>query len=629
MLAPLSWLKDYITIKSDPKKLGLRLTEIGLGTEKITKEKNDVLFEFEITPNRPDLLSIIGITREIAAIENEKVRLPKTNLDITSFKPKKTLPLKIKTDSKINPRFTALIIDNVTVKESPKWLKEKLEKIGQRSINNIVDITNFVMYELGNPIHTFYYEKINGHVMHVDTAKAGEIFKSVDGISYQLPENAVIIRDREKIIDLCGIKGGFNSGTFPDTRTIVLRVPVEIPILIRRTSQALRLRSDASSIFERGVNAGGTIDALLRCASLILEIAGGEIASKLYDIKTENFTTWKLSLRLNRLNKILGIEVPQKKVLEILDSLNLSPKLAVNDSITCLIPTYRNDLKIEEDLIEEIARIYGLNNFPKTLPVGQIPTIQIPYHKDYRIDEKVKTLLQSAGFSEIYTYSLISENDLNKIAINSGSVLKIDTPVSREYEYLRPTLKINLLKALQKNKANFDKLNLFELGKVYLGRTVTDAKEEYRLSGITNTKNFFEVKGILGRLYNDLNIPTDPTEFIEVLEDGIFFELNYDHLLKNALTKKTYAPISNFPPIVEDLAIIAPKNILTGTLIDTIKKQNRLITSVSLLDKFDNTRTFHIIYQSYEKNLTNEEIEPIRAKILKTLSEKFTAKLKT
>jgi phenylalanyl-tRNA synthetase beta chain len=484
------------------------------------------------------------------------------------------------------------------------------------------------MYELGNPIHAFDYDKISGHLMQVDTAKAGEAFKSVDGISYKLPKNAVIIRDQEKIIDLCGIKGGYASGTFPNTKTIVLRVPVEVPILIRRTSQALALRSDASSIFERGVNAGGTIDALVRCASLILDIAGGEIASKLYDIRTENFAPWKLSLRISRLNKILGVDLPQKRVLEILDSLNLSPKQGGNDTIACLIPTYRNDLKIEEDLIEEIARIYGLNNFPKTLPIGQIPTIQIPYYKDYRIDEKVKNLLQAAGFSEIYTYSLISGDDLSEININSAEVLKVDTPVSREYEYLRPTLKINLQKALRKNKANFDKLSLFELGKVYLGGIVTDAKEEYRLSGITNSKTFFEVKGILERLYKDLNISSGPAEFIEVLEDGIFFELNYDHLLKQAITKKTYTPISNFPPIVEDLAIIAPKNISTGSIMDTIKKQNPLITNVSLLDKFDNTRTFHIIYQSYEKNLTDKEIEPIRSKILKVLNEKYSAKLK-
>src|SRR3972149_1644296 len=184
MLAPLSWLKDYVDITLTPKELGERLTEVGLGTEKITKVDNDVIFEFEITPNRPDLLSILGIAREIAAIEGKPVRYPTFK---TKLKPSSHLtsgnffPLEIKTDPKINPRFTGIIIDNITVKESPKWLQEKLIKINQRSVNNIVDITNYVMFELGNPIHAFDYDKIEGHAMLVEKAKGGELFKSVDG----------------------------------------------------------------------------------------------------------------------------------------------------------------------------------------------------------------------------------------------------------------------------------------------------------------------------------------------------------------------------------------------------------------------------------------------------------------
>ncbi len=309
MLAPLSWLKEYVKITLPPKKLGESLTEVGLGTEKIINVDNDTIFEFEITPNRPDLLSIIGIAREIAAIENVKIKLPKTTIDVEKNKPKQILPLTIKTDFSINPRFTGIIIDGVKVGESPAWLKERLIKAGQRPINNIVDITNYVMFELGNPIHTFDYDKIKGHTMQVRLAKEGESFKSVDDINYHLPKDAVVIQDKDEIIDLCGIKGGFNSGTFEGTKTIFIRVPVENPALIRRASQRLSLRSEASSIFERGVNTGGTIDALNRCASLILEIAGGEIASNLYDLKQNDFNPWKLKLRLEKLYKVLGIEI--------------------------------------------------------------------------------------------------------------------------------------------------------------------------------------------------------------------------------------------------------------------------------------------------------------------------------
>ena len=650
MLVSLSWLKEYINIELTPKDLAEKLTEVGLSVEKITKTSDDNILELEITPNRPDCLSIIGIAREIAAIERKRIKYPKlrTNLKPSSHLTSgSTKNITIKTNAKINPRFTGIIIDNIKVKESPKWLKEKLEKVGLRSINNIVDITNYVMLELGNPIHAFDYDKIKDHVVTVSQASAGEKFESVDGVTYYLPKGAVIISDKEKIIDLCGIKGGKNSGTFEGTKTIFIRVPVEIPNLIRRTSQALDLRSDASSIFERGVNTGGTIDALKRCVSLVLEIAGGEIASNLYDLKGSEFLPWKVKLSIERLNKILGIEIPEKKVLSILESLNLNPHLGggrlvhrspseggrtpprwTPKEIETTIPTYRNDLKIEEDLIEEVARIYGYNNFPKTMPIGQIPIQQIPYFRDYKLDEKVKNILKASGFSEVYTYSLISEKDLTEGGINSQNALRIDNPVSREFEYLRPTLKINLIKALLLNKPNFKKINLFELGKVYLGKNLDESKEEYFLSGITDNKNFFEVKGILEKIFEDFGVKEDPIKYIEILPQSIFFELNYSEITKRINFNKTFTLLPKYPPIFEDLSIIAEENPKTVDLISEIKNQSPLIVNVSLLDQFEDSRTFHITYQDKNKNLTGEEVGKIRLKILKNLKEKFNASLK-
>ena len=624
MIVPLSWLKEYVDITFSPKELAEKLTSIGLGVEKIIQTSDDVIFELEITPNRPDCLSIIGIAREIAAVEGKKVKLP----NLPNFpKPKKILPLTIKTDAKINPRFTGIIIDNIKVGKSPKWIKEKLEKVGLRSINNIVDITNYVMLELGNPIHAFDYDKIIGQTMTVSQAKGGEKFESVDSVLYRLPKDAVIICDKEKIIDLCGIKGGKNTGTYEGTKTIFIRVPVENPMLIRRTSQALGLRSEASSIFERGVNAGGTIDALKRCVDLVLEIAGGEVASNVYDIKSQGFKPWKLDLRLERLSKILGIEIPLKKVLGILEVLNLSPVLKKN-VIQTSIPTYRNDLKIEEDLIEEVARFYGYNNFPKTMPIGEISTKQIPYFKDYRLDEKVKNILKASGFSEIYTYSLISEKDLLESGLDPQNSLRVDNPVSREFEYLRPTLKINLLKSLIQNRANFNKINLFELGKVYIGKNLDNAAENYFLAGVSNFKSYFEVKGILERVFEDLGIKENATKYIEILGNAIFFELNYSEIIKKINSNKIFNPLPKYPPVMEDLSLVTNEKTKTIDIIEEIKNQSPLIVDVSLLDRFEDSRTFHIIYQDKNKNLTGEEVAKIREKILKQLQEKLNTTLK-
>lgn len=625
MLVTLSALKDYIYITLPQKELADKLTEVGLGVEKIERKGNETIFELEITPNRPDCLSIVGIAREIAAIENKKIKVPKlkTNLKPTA----KILPLTIKTDPKINPRFTGIIISGVTVRESPAWLKEKLESIGQRSINNIVDVTNFVMLELGNPIHAFDYDKIQGKTMKVHQTQGGENFKSVDDISYNLPKGAVVISDNEKIIDLCGIKGGYNSGTFKDTKNIFIRVPAEAPNLIRRTSLTLGLRSEASSIFERGVNAGGTIDTLKRCVDLILDLAGGEIASELYDLKSEKFEPWKLKLRLEKLNKILGIEIPVNEVLSILQNLNLSPKLLKN-GVECEIPTYRNDLKIEEDLIEEVARLYGYNKFPKTLPTGEIPSDTIPYFKNYKIDEIAKQILTAGGFSEIYTYSLISEKDLLENGINPENALRIDNPVSIDFEYLRPTLKPNILKAVKQNKSYFKNINLFELGKVYAGTSIEKNVEKYYLSGITTNKNFSQVKGILERLANELGIKENLGKYVDVEKNGIFFEIDFSDILEKINLNTKFKPLPKHPPIVEDISLVLDEAVQTGEVLDEIKKQSLLIKDVTLLDEFKDSKTFHIIYQSEERNLKNEDIAKIRQKIISSLKEKFGAILK-
>jgi phenylalanyl-tRNA synthetase beta chain len=374
---------------------------------------------------------------------------------------------------------------------SPEWLKKRLESVGHKPINNIVDITNFVMLELGNPIHSFDYHKIIGNEIWVKQAKGGEKFESVDEINYHLPKDAIVYEDIEKIFDLVGIKGGKNSGTYSDTTAVFIVVEVDDPVLIRKASQKLALRSEASSIFERAVNKGGTIDALKRTVDLILKTAGGELASPLIDLKENNFNPWKLDLRLERLEFVLGITIPKEKIVEILDHLNLSPNLNNKKNlIACTIPTYRNDLQIEEDLIEEVARLYGYNNFPKTLPTGQQPTTTIPHFIDYLEFAKAKEILTASGFSEVYTYSLLGESDLNSTNVDPENIIRIDNPISREFEYLRPNLNINLIKAFYQNLPNFSEVSLFELGKVYSGKTLEHAKEHYQLAGITNQKNY-------------------------------------------------------------------------------------------------------------------------------------------
>ena len=435
MLAPISWLKEFVEIKNSMKELMWKMTEAGLTCEAYktirlassayNKSGDEIVLDFEVTPNRPDWMSIVGIAREISAIFDTKFKEPDSKVSIPTIK--NPLEIKIVPNYKIVPRVTSVIIRNVSVKASPPWMQKKLRQVGLRPINNLVDITNYVLWLYGNSLHVFDYDKIKDKRMSVEEAKGGEAFRSLDGLEYTLPKGAIIIKDKDRVIDLIPLKGGENTAVSDKTKNVLLHSIICNPIAVRRVSQTLGLRSDSSAIAERGMDPRGTIKALEHALSLILELAGGEVASEIFDHKEKEFIPWTLELGLKNLEKVLGINVPKKEVLDILTRLRLSPKLR-RDRVECTVPTYRGDLKLEEDLIEAVARIHGYNAFPKTLPIGQVPTKLIPYYKDYRIDERVKHLLIAAGYSEVYTYSLVSEKDLNLIGINSEHAFGFQFP---------------------------------------------------------------------------------------------------------------------------------------------------------------------------------------------------------
>ena len=618
MKTPLSWLEDFVKINLPLSQLMWKMTEVGLTTESYEKIEGEIVLDCEVTPNRPDWMSIIGVAREIAAIQNTPLTLPKLN-DLNE--PTKKLPLIINNDFQLCSRYSALIIKNVRQEPSPEWMQLRLKSVGLRPINNLVDITNYVMFETGNPIHVFDYDKLHNAEMTLMKSVGGENFESVDRKTYSLPENAIIFKNGDKVIDLCGIKGGLNSGITQDTTTILILVAVYNGKLIRRTSQRLSLWSEASRIFERGANSGGTLDTLKRTSNLIQEIAGGEVASKLIDAKKESFEPRKLNLSLKRLDNILGINIPAKEVHSILKRLLLNPVLK-SELVECTIPTYRGDLTIEEDLIEEVARIFSYNNFPKSLPTGDIPTISIPYFKDYRLDLKIKNLLTASSYSEIQTYSLISEDDLNTINYNISEVLRVDNPVSREFEYLRPNLKINLMKAMKLNNPNFENINIFEIGKVYLGKSLKNAKELYEVAGISNNKNYFEVKGLIERIFSDFHITESIDKYIEWNENFIYFSFPFNLLMTDKIQYRQYIPIPKYPPIIEDMAFIIPVSAKVNEIIDLIKKQSLIIASVELYDKFQRTKTFRITYLNFDRNLTTSDVAPVREKITKALQKK-------
>src|SRR4030042_4916008 len=403
MLIPIRWLKEYVDIRLPLKELMWKMTEAGLTCESTQKAGDDTILDVEVTANRPDWMSIIGVAREVAAIQGIKIKEPRLKtLPAQSAK----FPIDLVPDYKLFERWTGIVIKGVKIKPSPKWLQDRITSMGHTPINNVIDITNYVMYELGIPMHAFDYDEIYGQIMTVQLSKGGEKFNSVDNLPYTLPKDAMIINDAERLIDLAGIKGGLNSGIKETTKNIFLHVTINNPVLVRRTSIALGLRSDASAVYERGPDKGETVRSLTRAVDLILDLAGGEIASKIIDLKEKNYEPKKLDLDFDKLEKILGIRIPDSDIIQILSRLNLSPK-GSKLGASCTIPTYRGDIQIEEDLAEEVARLYGYNKFPLTMPSGKVSNQKIPYYFDGSLILKIKNLLISYGYSEAKNLSLI------------------------------------------------------------------------------------------------------------------------------------------------------------------------------------------------------------------------------
>ena len=647
MLIPLSWLKEFVDIKMPFKELAGKLSAAGLTIETWKEVDGDIIFDPEITPNRPDWMSVYGIAREIAVVTNQ----PLKRSHLGKVRPSQVLEITIKPNYEIVPRITSVIIRNVKVKSSPEWLQKRIKQIGLRPINNLVDITNYVLWEYGSLLHVFDYDKIRGHQMVVELSKGGEDFRSLDGIDYKLPKAAIIIKDLGRVIDLLPLKGGDNTAVSMQTTNVLLHSVVVDPIITRRTSQTLGLRSDSSAIAERGLDPNGTIVAINKAMELILELAGGEVASEIIDMKIKEFKPWTVDMSHSRLESTLGIKISATQVKNIFEKLGLK----VQGEYKVTIPTFRNDIHIEEDLIEEVGRIYGYNNFPKNLPASAVPTTPVAYKKDYDFEYSIKKTLTGAGFNEIYSYSLVPEKQLLDMDIDSSKSLRVDNPISRDFEYLRPNLLGNLLSAYKLNQANFKDIKLFELGKRYLGETLDKITEETWLWVIQSGEKTLELKGLLATLETNstirpatkldnhywfhpgrvAHIETPDKKYYgvvgeihpkilakwEIKERVSALGLNYNLLEKLSVQTKKYQPIPKYPAIVEDISVIAPEKILYQEIVETIKKTSSLISSVDLLSTHENTRTLRIIYLDHSKNLTDQDVAQIRNKVTKKMAE--------
>jgi phenylalanyl-tRNA synthetase beta chain len=674
-----NWLKDYIDIKVPPEKLAELLTMAGLCVDSIHKKGDDSILEIEITSNRPDWLSYIGVAREVAAITGEKLKIP----PVPAFRAKTSVTkvtVKVE-DKKLCPRYTARVIYNVKVGESPKWLKDRLEAVGLRSVNNIVDITNFCLFETGEPMHAFDLDKLGGRSAIVRRALKGEKMRAIDGLERALDNDMLVIADNKNPVAIAGVMGGIDAEVSPQTKNILLEAAYFDPISIRRTSRKLALSTDSSYRFERKVNIDNIENASARAAQLILEMAQGE-AGEFVDTGYARPAGKKITLRLDRLNKIIGVEISPAKTKSILTSLGLKIKALSKNVLELKPPGFRYDLQNEIDIIEEVARIYGYENIPETIP----PVLEAGARlsPDTVADRSIRDLLVNLGLSEIITYSLLSRKALSLAGFSDDNVISIKNPLSNEQEVMRPTLIAGMLGSMRWNINRKQKdLKLFELGRAYFKEMGGSFIEKNHLViGITGQLydgwighprpvTLFDLKGIIETLFAQTGIKKvcvketlNPVfsgascACIEVEGDpvGVMGEIgpkalhNFDikeavyaaeidcaRLIKHISLGKRFKESPKFPSVIRDISIVADNNNLNADIISLIKgTAGDILKDAALVDRYSGGQipegkiglTYRLEYLDPDRTLEDPAVQAVHLRVIKALENNLGAKLR-
>ncbi len=663
ILIPDSWLREFLQTKASPAQLKEYLSLCGPSIERINTVNGEVVYDIEITTNRPDSMSVSGVAREAAAILPRfgiKAKLLQdpyatdTAAFIRKYKRAGTKKLKIFTDPRLNPRWTSIVLEHVTVGPSPKWLQQKLEKTGIRSLNIVVDITNYLMRCYGQPAHAFDYDRIaskNGiPTMKLRESRKHEKITTLDGKTHILPGGDIVIEDESgRLIDLCGIMGAENSSITEKTTTVILFLQTYDPVRIRRTSMKLAHRTEAAGLFEKGTDTELVLPAFIRGVEMATTLAGAQVASSVYDIHPKAYKPSSVSVTRQKLSAYMGVDLKDKEIQTILSPLGFIPTLN-KTTVTAKIPSFRRDVTRDVDIIEEIARLYGYHNLKTRLPDTEPPVVQPDPILNW--EEIIKTKLRDWGYTETYTYSMISEELMKTFGLDTGAAYKITNPLSTEWVYMRPLLLPSMLKTVEENLHHRSTFNLFELSMEYHFRKAELPHERPTLLVCWTGEQFAHAKGLAQALFDSMGIPfpdepeastypyLQPHHSYSLGRYGSFGEIHQqlltemhinkpltvlhlylDEMAAHAHPQRRYIPIPKYPAVREDFSFIVPPGFRVGTLIKTFTSIDPTIRRVLLIDSYQNIRTIRIEYLDTTKTLTTENIKTLRAKVLNAATE--------
>ncbi|HEX8948419.1 MAG TPA: phenylalanine--tRNA ligase subunit beta [Dissulfurispiraceae bacterium] len=649
MRVPFEWLKDLVNITASADEVAMRLTMLGLEVEAVEHIDDDVVFEINVTPNRSDCLSVIGIARELSAAYGVKLKLPA--LDVVAETGELDFNVDI-LDTALCRRYAGRVVKNLRIGPSPGWLKQRLEKCGLRSINNVVDVTNYVLLELGQPLHAFDLKTIKGHRIRVGTPESirggntAVEFKTLDGVEHRIPKDSLLIWDTKRPIAIAGIMGGLETEVSDTTKDIFIESAYFDPVSVRKTSKALGLKTESSYRFERGVDIKMLKKALDRAAYLMKEVAGGTIYGKI-DLYPKKYAPADIHVRFEKMNRILGMKLSKKEVAACLAGLEFKVE-ETQDTFKVKPPAYRMDVKRDADVIEEVARTYGYERIPADLPRATVGIGGQGEAERFTRERIVRTLREAflkSGYNEVVNYSFMGMQDLELLDIGSDdarrSPVQIKNPLRAEDAYMRTMLVPSLIRNVQYNISHGNRdLRLFEMSRVF--HALPQEGESFRLPEERNhlaaayyrekgkslykesVPDFFLLKGVFEAILSELKVRDctfvrsaepflHPGQSADILAGGekigymgvlspvvvtrldikahkmafLVAEIDIDGLVPRTGQQVKYVPLQKYPYSERDTAIIVDSALEASTLVEWLKSYpSDLIEDISIFDVY-------------------------------------------
>jgi phenylalanyl-tRNA synthetase beta chain len=684
MFISYEWLKELTDTRLTPAELRERLTMVGLAIDAVEEHNGDAVLDVEVPSNRPDCLSHVGIAREVSVIENGRLRLPAAETPKTDGRSADITSVEIK-DSDLCPRYAARLVRGVKIGPSPDWLVKRLEAIGQRPINNVADITNYVLHELGQPLHAFDFEKLGGRRIVVRRANAGEKLKTLDGVERTLTNEMLVIADAEKAVALAGIMGGEDSEISNQTKDVLIESAYFAPQSIRQTARQLGMDTEASRRFERGADPEGVLRAQQRCVELICALAGGVATEDAIDVYPQPFSERVVGLRTKRIAELTSLTVETNEIVRILTGLGFDRTGESDNRTNFKVPSWRIDVEQEEDLVEEVARHTGYDKIGSELPPSSGSGEYQPAEMQQR---SLRRALNAFGFDEAINFSFIpQENRFDLIPWLAGREEhqpQLANPIIEDAAWMRSTLLPGLLASLRHNlNHGIRDVRLFEIGRIFSGLGDQQLPQERLVLALLATGgaleenraqperelDFFDLKGALEAAVDSMNVSPlrfaaasvrhlRPGQTARIMRaDGTdvgsmgrlaehvaasykfrqpvyVLELDLDALLSGPAKAIQYSPLPRYPSVTRDISLLVNRNVALDEIFAAVNNLHVAdCRSVKLVGTFEGGNiqsskrsvTLRLEYRSDERTLRDEEVEAVHSRLTAALLETFAA----